>query len=134
MQPTSDRGPERPAPRSRTPTPLGRPTMPPTPLSPQGSRAGLVTAVVGLSILFVTSAIFAFYYSAEASKAKGNVKALDQKLSQYANADAQADPKIQTLLDAKSDPQFQGQNVSAVQVAMARAKTLATAISGTDDP
>ena len=42
--------------------------MPPPPMNPQGSRAGLITAVVILSILFVTSAIFAFYYSAEHTK------------------------------------------------------------------
>src|SRR3712207_5864235 len=81
-------------PRSRTPHSLEAP-MPPPPLSPQGNRAGLITAVVVLSILFVTSAIFAFYYSAESSKAQGNVKTLNDKLNQYANNEAQGDPAVQ---------------------------------------
>src|SRR4051794_2233387 len=108
--------------------------MPPPPLNPQGSRAGLITAVVVLSILFVTSAIFAFYYSAESSKSQQNVVELNKKLNQYANADAQADPTVAALIDAKSDPQFAGQNVSAIQVALARLKALSTAIAGTADP
>jgi hypothetical protein len=106
--------------------------MPPPSLNPQGSRAGLITAVVVLSILFVTSAIFAFYYSAEASKAQASVRTTTDKLNQYANADAQGDPAVQALLEAKSDPAFQGQ--SAIQVAMSRAKNLANAIAGTPDP
>jgi hypothetical protein len=101
-------------------------------MNPQGSRAGLITAVVILSILFVTSAIFAFYYSAEASKATLNVKTINDKLNQYANADAQGDAGIQALLEAKNDPAFQGQ--SAIQVAMSRAKNLANGIAGSPDP
>jgi hypothetical protein len=101
-------------------------------MNPQGSRAGLITAVVVLSILFVTSAIFAFYYSAEASKATANVKSVTDKSNQYANADAQADPAIQALLEAKNEPAYQG--MSAIQVAMARAKNLANAVAGTPDP
>jgi hypothetical protein len=101
-------------------------------MNPQGSRAGLITAVVVLSILFVTSAIFAFYYSAEANKATANVKSVTDKMNQYANADAVADPSVQALLEAKNDPAFQGQ--SAVQVAMTRAKNLANAVAGAPDP
>jgi hypothetical protein len=100
-------------------------------MNPQGSRAGLITAVVVLSILFVTSAIFAFYYSAEANKATANVKSVTDKMNQYANADAVADPGVQALLEAKNDPAFQGQ--SAIQVAMTRAKNLANAVAGTAD-
>lgn len=106
--------------------------MPPPPLNPQGSRAGLITAVVVLSILFVVSAIFAFYYSAEATKAQASVKTTTDKLNQYANADAQGDPAVQALLELKSDPAYQGQ--SAVQVAMTRAKALANAVAGVPDP
>jgi len=42
--------------------------MPPIPQ--QGSRAGLITAVVIFAILFVTSTIFAFIYSAKATRAE----------------------------------------------------------------
>ena len=92
--------------------------MPPPPLSPQGNRAGLITAVVVLSILFVTSAIFAFYFSAESSKAQGNVKTLNDKLNQYANNEAQGDPAVQALVEAK------GEAGSAIQVAVGQLRNL----------
>src|SRR5215210_7768925 len=98
--------------------------MPP-PLNPQGSRSGLITAVVVLSILFVTSAIFAFYFSAESSKAQGNVKTLNDKLNQYANNEAQGDPSVQALVEAKGEA---GQ--SAIQVAVGQLRALSRAVTG----
>ena len=54
--------------------------MPPTPTSPQGSRAGLITALVVFVVLFVTAAVFAIYYGtqwqAQIAKGKADIDAL----------------------------------------------------------
>jgi hypothetical protein len=99
--------------------------MPPPPLNPQGSRAGLITAVVVLSILFVTSAIFAFYFSAENNKKEASLKTTTEKLNQYANGEAQGDPAVAALLEGRPDP-----SQSAIQVALTKLGNLAKAVTG----
>ncbi len=106
--------------------------MPP-PMSPQGSRAGLITAVVVLSILFVTSAIFAFYYSAEASKAQGSLKTTTDRFNQYASGDAQADPAVQALVDARGG-EGANANLSAIQIALNQRDKFGQAIAGAQHP
>jgi hypothetical protein len=101
-------------------------------MNPQGSRAGLITAVVVLSILFVTSAIFAFYFSAENNKKEQSLKTTNDKLNQYASGEAQGDPAVSALVEAKNDPQYQG--MSAIQVAVKRIGNLSKAIAGSENP
>lgn len=97
--------------------------MPPPTMSPQGSRSGLITAVVVLSILFVTSAIFAFYFSAENSKTAKSLTEVRKKANQFANDEAQVDPAISALAELRSDPKYQGQ--SAIQILMEQKNALA---------
>jgi len=101
--------------------------MPPPPLNPQGSRAGLITAVVVLSILFVTSAIFAFYFSADASKNQKVVEQRDKTINQYANAEAQSDPNIARLLEGNTGK-------SAIQVLNEQHQELSKKVTGSANP
>ena len=102
--------------------------MPPPPLNPQGSRAGLITAVVILSILFVTAAIFAFYFNAESTKSEQSVKDLQTKMTRFASDEAQSDPAIQALADSQSDPANAGK--SAIQIAVEQKNSMARLIAG----
>lgn len=106
--------------------------MPPPSMNPQGSRAGLITAVVILSILFVTATIFAFYYNAENNKTATALKNTTDNLNKYANAEAQADPAVTALVDLKNENQYQG--LSGIQIAMKKFATLAKAVTGQDNP
>jgi hypothetical protein len=103
--------------------------MPPPSLNQQGSRAGLITAVVILSILFVTSAIFAFYFSAENSKKETSLKNVTDNLTKYANSEAQVDPAVTALVEARNEAAYQGQ--SAIQVALNKLGNLSKAVAGT---
>jgi hypothetical protein len=106
--------------------------MPP-PLNPQGSRSGLITAVVVLSILFVTSAIFAFYYSAETNKAEVTLKNRDSQMAQFAPPDVQSDPAVAPLLELRNtDQNFQGQSILGILLAQKAQLTQANAtLTGT---
>ena len=100
--------------------------MPP-PMSPQGSRAGLITAVVVMSILFVTSAIFAFYYNAEYRKAETSGKQLNTTNLQFASSAFQQDPAFQAAVAARETPEHQGKSVAEVLVAQRDAANRALA-------
>lgn len=56
--------------------------MPPTPPSPQGSRAGLITALVTFVVLFATATVFAIYYGTQWQglivKSKSDVDSLNE--------------------------------------------------------
>lgn len=102
--------------------------MPPPPLNPQGSRAGLITAVVILSILFVTSAIFAFYYASENSRNTLALANQKKDLVRFASDDARQDPSIVAFADAgQSDPKYSG--MSAIQVLNAQNNEKAAALA-----
>ena len=106
--------------------------MPP-PMSPQGSRAGLITAVVVLSILFVTSAIFAFYYNAEFNKADRDAKSLRETNTSFASNDFQQDPGFQDVMALRtSDPRYQGK--SAAEVLMMQRDAANRALAGVINP
>jgi hypothetical protein len=72
------------------------------PVSPQGSRGGLVTAVVVFTVLFVASTIFAIYYGVQDSKAE---QSLDSLTVRYRNiALDTSSPDVSALIDqAHSD-------------------------------
>src|SRR5688572_11470698 len=95
--------------------------MPP-PLNPQSSRGGLITAVVVLSILFVASAIFAFYYSGLTGDREKTIKGINDRLNQYASAEAQGDPAVNALVELRNDPAHQGK--SAIQIAVEQRNAL----------
>jgi len=66
------------------------------PVGPQGSRGGLITAVVVFTIGFVTSTILAIYYGVALSKAQDQYKTTTDRQHQY-YVDT-ASPQVQRLL------------------------------------
>ena len=102
--------------------------MPPT-MSPQGSRAGLITAVVVMSILFVTSAIFAFYYNAEYRKADTANKQLQATNQKFATSAFQQDPAFQAV-----DAQAGEAGKSVAEVLVEQRDKASMALAGTNDP
>lgn len=106
--------------------------MPP-PMSPQGSRAGLITAVVVLSILFVTSAIFAFYYNAEFRGKERDSDTLTKTNQLLASNDVQASPDYAALTELRtSDPKFKDQ--SLVEILQTQRNEANMALAGVPDP
>jgi hypothetical protein len=69
-----------------------------------------------MSILFVTAAIFAFYYSAENTRASKQLTDRNTILQQYASDEARADTAIAGVAELRSQPQYAG--LSAVQILM----------------
>lgn len=105
--------------------------MPPIPQ--QGSRAGLITALVIFAILFVTSTIFAFIYSAKATRAELDFTNF-QKEAQgvYARANLNS-PEFEALKNART---AEGSGFSSgtalIDVAMGQTRQVATLLGGKD--
>lgn len=83
-------------------------------LSPQGSRGGLVAAVVVFTVLFVASTIFAIYYGVQDSKAEESLASLTTRYRSIANDIDSAD--VTTLIS-----QAQGDQKLAEPTALAEA-------------
>ena len=105
--------------------------MPP-PISPQGSRAGLITAVVVLSILFVTSTIFAFYYNAELGRTEDARSQLEKTNLQFASNEYQQDPAFQEVMAMLGEPEYSGQ--SAAQVLITQRNAANNRLAGVTPP
>jgi multidrug efflux pump subunit AcrA (membrane-fusion protein) len=97
--------------------------MPPIPQ--QGSRAGLITALVIFAILFVTATIFAFIYNARATRADLDLDNLRKKYNTVVAEGALTSPEVTTLRDA-------GGGDTVVNVAMAQTRQLAALLGGRD--
>ncbi len=97
--------------------------MPPIPQ--QGSRAGLITALVIFAILFVTSTIFAFIYNARATRAELDLSSIRTKYNTVVAEGALSSPEITGLRDA-------GAGDTAINVAMAQTRQLAALLGGRD--
>jgi hypothetical protein len=98
-------------------------------MSPQGSRAGLITAVVVMSILFVVSAIFAFYYNAESRKAETANKQLTSTNQKFASSAFQQDPVYQAV-----DAQAGEAGKSVAEVLVQQRDDANLGMAGTTDP
>jgi len=73
------------------------------PVSPQGSRAGLITALVVFVILFVTSAVLAIYNMAEAGKLRQVVDTDKSANSKYVSETAKTNEQVAAALAAGGD-------------------------------
>ena len=108
------------------------------PINQQGSRAGLVTALVVFVILFVVSAVFAFNYYGQLKQATVNLQAQRTLYNGYVNdATFQSQP-VQALVAAKAEqpPHFNIVNSpaeTAIDVSMKQTAGLATLVSGAAD-
>jgi hypothetical protein len=72
------------------------------PVNPQGSRGGLVAAVVVFTVLFVVATIFAIYYGVQESKAQDTISSLTTKYRQIA-VDINSSAVSQLRDEAQSD-------------------------------
>jgi len=92
--------------------------------SPQGSRAGLITALVIFVIGFVTATIYAIYYDAQWEKAKTDAAQEHATRVQYVSDAELTSPDIQKYVTAAKKPQ------AALDVAIAERELLAKDITG----
>jgi hypothetical protein len=74
------------------------------PVSPQGSRTALVTWCVVFAVLFVTSAIFAIYFYANASKATDREEQLRKQYSDLAPPNELQSDAANRLKDVRATP------------------------------
>ena len=87
--------------------------MPPS--GSQGSRSGLVAAVVVFTILFVTATIFAIYYGVQESQTEQRLTTLNRQYQDIiGNSDWDNPNLVQVENAAKSDPALAGGDTTAV--------------------
>jgi len=98
--------------------------MPP-PLSPQGSRTGLVTALVVFVILFVTTTILWIYENAERRNRDQTLKELSDRYNSIVSDASLTSADVTALADAGRTS-----NQTAMEVAIAQRNELAKAIAG----
>jgi hypothetical protein len=100
------------------------------PISPQGSRTGLVTALVIFVILFVTTTILWIYESAERRNRDDRIGQLDARMRDVVDEATIGGPDVAALqAAAKENPAYSG--MSAMQVALAQRNDLAKRVAGT---
>ncbi len=78
------------------------------PINQQGSRAGLITALVSFVILFVVSTVFAFNFYGQLKQERINSQAYKLQYNGYLNDNTIQSPQVQALVAAKgeSPPRF----------------------------
>jgi hypothetical protein len=96
----------------------------------QGSRNGLIAAVVVFVILFVIAAIFAIYYNAELRKQE---KQLTNTQQQYEDISDLTGPEIEALKRARTEPSNNfNRNMKLLDVAIAQRDRLKKVVTGSD--
>ncbi|MCC6422713.1 MAG: hypothetical protein IT447_04490 [Phycisphaerales bacterium] len=103
------------------------------PVSQQNSRAGLISAVVIFTILFVTATIFAIYYGVEATRLQKDYADLKSKyIPRIIPEGGLTSPIISELEAARSDPNSGlPASMALLDVAVKQRDNLAQAITGT---
>ena len=98
------------------------------PVSPQGSRGGLITAVVVFTIGFVLATILAIYYGVEVSKDEDTIKTIGDRMKTYVQDTSS--PHFKVLMTDKDSPNLREHTV--VAAAMKESQDLSDAIVGKD--
>ncbi len=75
------------------------------PVSQQGSRAGLITAVVIFVILFVASTIFAIYYQVQWTASQQLYRQANEKIDEYVRPDARNSQEMLELVTGAKKPE-----------------------------
>lgn len=103
------------------------------PVTQQNSRAGLITAVVIFTILFVTATIFAIYYGVEATRLQKDYTELKTKyIPRIIPEGGLTSPIIAELEAARSDPNSgMPSSMALLDVAVKQRDELAQTITGT---
>lgn len=101
------------------------------PISPQGSRTGLVTALVIFVILFVTSTILFIYENAERRNLQERVQNLESQRTDLISEAIMTGPDVTQLIEVakNSNPP-----TTAVEAVLAQRRKMAKAITGQDLP
>lgn len=94
------------------------------PVTQQGSRAGLITAVVIFVILFVASTIFAIYYQVQMTQREELRREAQEKLDVYVRPEAVASADVQDLITQAKKPD------AALDVALQQRSMLSRDIAG----
>lgn len=103
--------------------------MPPVVPGPQGSRAGLITALVIFVILWVTATVVAIHFNADLQKSEAIKKEELDRYKPYISEQAMSNPKIVALKDlATKTP-----GKTAIELAIDQRDTLVKPIGGTTD-
>ena len=103
------------------------------PISPQGSRTGLVTTLVIFVILFVTTTILWIYESAERRNRDDRIADYEKDYANVVDKSTIGSAEVQQLLEAKNqNPNYS--SMSAMQIALAQRGALSKAITGRDAP
>src|SRR5262245_53678301 len=99
--------------------------------SQQGSRTALVTWVVVLAIASVTAIIFAFYYSAAATKADRELVEIRKRYADVVADAALSGPDVAALKEARTvEGGAFAANEKLLNVAIGQRDQLAKAITG----
>jgi hypothetical protein len=111
------------------------------PINQQGSRAGLITALVVFAILFITSSIFAFQYYGQLQKTIVDADSYKKRYNGIVLDNALASAPIEALRTAAKEKPNKfnvTDNDTAMQVSLNQTSTLASIIrgnaAGTDNP
>src|SRR2546421_3805855 len=100
------------------------------PISPQGSRTGLVTTLVVFVILFVTTTILWIYESAERRNRDDQVTELNKRMREVVDEATIATPDVEVLKKAATEnPAYSG--MSAFGVALKQRGELSGQVAGT---
>ena len=100
------------------------------PISPQGSRTGLVTALVIFVILFVTTTILWIYESAERRNRDDRIADYEKRYAAVVDEATINGPDVAALQQARDqNPQYSG--MSAMQVALAQRTELVKRVAPT---
>ena len=100
------------------------------PISPQGSRTGLVTTLVVFVILFVTTTILWIYESAERRNRDDQVTELNKRMREVVDEATIATPDVEVLKKATTEnPAYSG--MSAFGVALKQRGELSGQVAGT---
>lgn len=100
------------------------------PISPQGSRTGLVSFLVVFVILFVTTTILWIYESAERRNRDDRIADYDKRLRDVVDEATIGGADVQALIQSRDqNPAYGG--MSAMQIALAQRSDLSKAVAGT---
>ncbi|MDP9174837.1 MAG: hypothetical protein M3O30_13380 [Planctomycetota bacterium] len=102
------------------------------PVGPQGSRGGLITAVVVFTIGFVTSTIFAIYYGVALNKSELDKKNLTDQARIYFSAST--NPHIEQLKAARNNPSSTLKDRTILGASLQETVDEANIISGNASP
>jgi hypothetical protein len=99
------------------------------PISPQGSRTGLVTALVIFVILFVTSTILFIYENAERRKLEDSVQRLETRQAELASDAILTSSEMTQVQEAARNA-----NTTAVEYLLGQRRDMAKTMTGSDLP